>query len=664
MKQKPKKSELLQKSEVYKAALKRGLKKTTNWMKKHKKLSIAGFAVILLLLLTLGSDEETSFYTEDVTVSDVDQIVYLTGTVESDLVVDLQFKQSGTVEEVYVQEGDVVKEGDYLIELDNDELEINVARAKANLDIATAELNLEYAGPESQDISIYLADIREAEVNLSNAMQKLENTRLMNENQVISAELDIENAEIDLESAQNNYANVLESGENDGEISDQAIADAYEDARADVLDALDVVNESLFLADEFLGIDESRTEDDYENVEEETISSTEQVTLNNTYHRASDLHDEAYDAYKSIQFDWEDEAEEVDDILDSTESALLEANSFMTTLYQIAEDADPYGTVTQTDLDSLSVSYAAQKDLITAAINSIQSVQQDITNAQLGLTSSDLSSDSELNTAYSAMLDAENDLEIAQNALTELELANEIEISELEMDILVYEVKLEQEQADYAKLVASPRSVDVAALEAKVEREQADYDQALNELEDSILKAPADGVITRVNFTEGENISALTQDAATLIADKLRITTNISETDITKLEVGNTVDITFDAFPSDRNFEGTVVSIDPAETIVQGVIYYEAKIDFDPEGENVKSGMTANLEVLTGSAVGALAVPPQALNYEDGEIFVFVIEGQEKIRKTVKVGLEGDDLVEILEGLLAGEKVLIYETSR
>lgn len=644
--------------------VKKSAKKSFTWLKKNKKWAFGGAALLLLTFWLFSPNEEIEIYTGEAVLTDIDQIVYVTGTVESDLVVDLKFKQSGTVEKVYVKEGDRVEEGDYLLALDNDELEINVARAKANLDMAMADLNLEYAGPQYQDISISQAEIKEAEVNLANAKTKLENTTLLNEEEIKSAELEVKNAEITLEDAQKNYDNTVSSGATDLDISNQALEDAYEDSKADIIDALDVVSESLFIADEFLGIDNRMEEQDYEEILQNTASVNDKVNLKNGYKDSSEFYDAAYEIYDSIKFDWEDSSDEIENLLELTENSLLEAKTVLDLLYKTVEEADPYGSITQSNLDSLATSYASKQDLLTAAINSIQSVQQDIYNAKLGLDSTGISSTSGSDSAYAKLQAAENDLEIAESALSELELTNEIEISELEMEIMVYEVQLEQEQASYSKLVASPRDVDVASLIARVAGEQADYDQALNELEDSILKAPADGVVTKINLDEGENVSALTDDVATMMADKLRITTNISETDISKVSVGDNVSITFDAFSSDRDFTGEVVSIDPAETIVQGVIYYEAKIDFDPDGEEVKSGMTANLEILTESAEDVIAISPQALNYEDGEIFIFVMEGENRIRRTVKVGLQGDEMVEILEGLEAGEEVLIYENKK
>ncbi len=639
-------------------------RKIIMWPTKHKKWIFIILIVVFGFNWWLRGDEEIRFYTDEVVKSDVNQIVYVTGTVESDVVVNLKFKQLGTVESVYVKEGDRVEENDYLIELDNDKLEINANRAKANLGIARAELNLEYAGPKSQEVEIFKTKIKEAEVNLENAKRKLKNAKLVNKEEIKTAELEVDNAQIDLDKARKNRDNTESSGETDVDISNQALEDAYDDSKADIIDALDMVQEVLFLIDDFLGIDSPMDEADYSEILKDTASLQEKVDLQNSYVYSGNFYDDASDAYSSIKLSWDDENNKIEKVLDLMEDSLLEAKEAIDILYKIVEEADTYGSVTQADLNTLATTYSTKQGLLSTSIKAIKGVKQEIVNAKLGLTSTDLSSTSGFDIALAQFENAENDLKITKSALEELKIEHEIEISDLEMDITIFEVKLQKELAEYNELIAAPRSVDVASLIARIARDQADYEHTLDELNDSILKSPAGGIVTKVNLDVGENVSDVIEDAVTIMTDELRITTNISETDISKVKVGNLVDITFDAFPSDKLFTGKVVSIDPAETIVQGVVYYEAKVDFDPDGENIKSGMTANFEIMTASVDSAIAISPQALNYEDKEVFVFVIEEGEKIKRVLKTGLEGDEMIEILDGLNEGEKILIYENNK
>jgi multidrug efflux pump subunit AcrA (membrane-fusion protein) len=633
-----------------------------NFLKNKKKYIVGILAAALLAYIFLSPDQEIRFYTEQAVISDVNQIVYVTGTVESDKVVDLRFQQSGKIEKLIITEGQKVEKDDTIATLENETLEISTQRALAALNMAKADLNLEYAGPTDPEIEISKIKITETEINLENSKKKLKNTKLSNQEKIKKAELEIDNVQIALANAETSYKNTITTGGITEDLASQELEDAYEDAKAEVIEANDLVRETLYLADDFLGIDDAAEEADYQNLLQKAPLEDE-INSNNSYKYAWDKLEETETAFNEIKNTWEEQDTKIEEVLIKAEDAVIEIKDLMDTLYRILEEADQYGTVTQSDINSLASSFNSQKSSLTTILDSIQGTQQKIRSEKLELTSTGISTETDSDTALATLEDTENELEIVQSSLGQLIIQNQIEENELAMTIDVNEIKVDKAFAEHDKLIAGPRNVDIAALQAKVSREQADYNQALKELNDTTLTAPASGIITKINFEVGENITTQ-DDAVTMMADKLQITTNISETDITKVEIQDKVDITFDAFPADKIFEGEIVSIDPAETVVQGVIYYEAKIIFDPQGLDVKSGMTANLDILTESKQDVLTIPPQAINYEDNKIFVFIIQDNEKVRREIKTGLEGENQVEVLEGILEGDKVLIYENSQ
>jgi len=233
------------------------------------------------------------------------------------------------------------------------------------------------------------------------------------------------------------------------------------------------------------------------------------------------------------------------------------------------------------------------------------------------------------------------------------------------MSIDVFQVKLDRAMASYDKLIAKPRGVDLASLSAQVAQANASYAQAVKNLEDNQIQAPVDGVVTSINVDLGENIN--TNDIViVMIVDDLNITANIPESDITKVNVKDIVRIKLDAFQGAHDFTGKIISINPAETVIQGVIYYEAKIEINEPSnkkdhdlyEKIKSGMTADLEVVSESKSDVLVVSKKALHRENSEIFVYIPNGKSYKKKVVSVGLEGVEKIEILEGLKVGDKIV------
>jgi multidrug efflux pump subunit AcrA (membrane-fusion protein) len=134
----------------------------------------------------------------------------------------------------------------------------------------------------------------------------------------------------------------------------------------------------------------------------------------------------------------------------------------------------------------------------------------------------------------------------------------------------------------------------------------------------------------------------------------------ISESDIAKVSKDDQTKITLDAYGDDVEFQGKVFFIEPAETVIQNVIYYKVIVNFDPGEQNVKSGMTANVLLTTNEKNDILVIPARAIidrNSDNKTVKVF--ENNEVIEKQVNLGLEGDNgLVEIISGLKDADNII------
>ncbi len=138
--------------------------------------------------------------------------------------------------------------------------------------------------------------------------------------------------------------------------------------------------------------------------------------------------------------------------------------------------------------------------------------------------------------------------------------------------------------------------------------------------------------------------------------EEIKLEADISEVNIGKVNVGNKVKVELDSFPG-KIFDGQVVSIEPAETILDGVVYYKTQV-YIPHDISLRSGMTANLQIETGRKVGVVAVPGFAIEKVDGKSYVNKIDGENVVRTEVQIGSIGSDgLNEIVAGLSEGETV-------
>jgi HlyD family secretion protein len=184
--------------------------------------------------------------------------------------------------------------------------------------------------------------------------------------------------------------------------------------------------------------------------------------------------------------------------------------------------------------------------------------------------------------------------------------------------------------------------------------------------------APLDGVVTAVNYEIGEQFGAGGKAMIViLVNNSFNVEVDIAESNISKIKIGDEVNISFDAFPDDLILKGVVDFIEPARTLIQDVVYYKVKINFkdlnksfsELESRNLslKAGMTTNVIITTDKRDNVLQVPARAVIEEDGRRFVRVLENGEAKEKEVVTGLRGDDgLLEIMSGLKDGDLAITF----
>ena len=212
---------------------------------------------------------------------------------------------------------------------------------------------------------------------------------------------------------------------------------------------------------------------------------------------------------------------------------------------------------------------------------------------------------------------------------------------------------------------AGSTSEQIASAEAETRRAAAGVEKLRVEISKSELRSPIRGVATAVNTEIGEIVSA-NVPVITLISDaQFKIEANIPEADIAKVKSGNPARITLDAYGDDVLFNGQVVFIDPAETIIEGVPTYKTTVEFLLPDERVRSGMTANMDIIGERRENVLAVPQRAVFTRGLEKFIRILgaDGKTSQEQKVETGLRGSDgNIEILSGLKEGEKVVTFSS--
>ncbi len=188
---------------------------------------------------------------------------------------------------------------------------------------------------------------------------------------------------------------------------------------------------------------------------------------------------------------------------------------------------------------------------------------------------------------------------------------------------------------------------------AKVDGYKASIDAAT-------LKAPIDGTILDLYVAPNDWASASTQVAYLADPALTHIEARVSEVDIVRLAVGQTVRVSFDALPG-KLVTGEVVSIDQRASADMGLVIYLTEIVLDEAVPGLIQGMTATVRVLVGERDNVVAVPTVAVQYDPmGEPFVYVRSDDGAwIEAPVELGMNDGIMVEVLSGVEVGQTVRI-----
>lgn len=181
-------------------------------------------------------------------------------------------------------------------------------------------------------------------------------------------------------------------------------------------------------------------------------------------------------------------------------------------------------------------------------------------------------------------------------------------------------------------------------------------------IRERVLTAPFKGIVTAVNSDLGESVGANQIVLSLISEDDLGIEIDLPEIDSIKVLVGDSATVTLDAFGEGVEFPAKVIQVNRAETIVDGVPVYEARLMFDIKDERIASGMTAEVHIITDMREDVIAIPVRAVQTRaDQSSYVVVMKEDEEMTEIeISMGLKGSDgFVEITQGLSEGDVVII-----
>jgi len=644
-----------------------------------------------------GPSEEELVETGEVVLLDAERIIDASGTLIASQSGEIYWETSGIVAKVMVEVGDDVSKGDVLLELDPLSAPQNVIMAQADLISARKDLDA-LLNPTDLQIS-------NAQKSVADAIEELDNIENPTESSVAQANQAVADTRDALNELKSPSAAQIAAAEQ--EIASKK--DALRDQQEALDDLLNPDIEALQDALRDAKFDLARAEQDIELTGIGTATSA----LQNALDTLDDMKERQVSVQKAIDGCVVHKVEEEDDRdymqLTVTEELAYSGYTYLVgPVYQVFEETgnvlkDTYGNIVEHQLfricdSTRAVSVDGVTRTLLEANEDVSAAKERVREAELQVERTRMSNTTALDVAAKKVVDAQEDLDdalsgvdpidqalmeadvqdaagelaeseedlaslldpqvedlaVAQGNLVDAEDDLELLLSPRLTDIELAKSKLTDAEEQLQELVVGPDEDDVAVAEAKVTAAQAT-------LSSLWLEAPFDGKVVELNYLSGDSTDQSTPAVRLANTNKLLVEVSVDETEVRGVKIGQTASVTFDAL-SYVEVPALVTHIAPFGETIQGLVRYPVTVTLSEQADGIMLGMTSYVEIVTEVQKEALAVPIDAVQYDDeGEyLMVFNTSSKEQTRVTIESGVIQGDQVVVNGDLLPGQLVVIF----
>jgi HlyD family secretion protein len=246
------------------------------------------------------------------------------------------------------------------------------------------------------------------------------------------------------------------------------------------------------------------------------------------------------------------------------------------------------------------------------------------------------------------LTDAQIAYDEAVRQVNELELQHQTAQANLD----TANARLADAQRTYDRVKDGPNPDDITVLQTRIAAAQATLDMAR-------LTAPFAGTITEVDVQPGDQVAPGSLAFRLDNLDRLLVDVLVSEVDINSVQVGQTVNLTFDAI-LDKQYNGQVSEVAPVGDIIQGVVEFKVTVELTDSDQDVKPGMTAAVNIVINQINDTLLVPNRAVRVVDGQRVVYILSNGQLQEVKVTLGASSDTESQVTDGeLKVGDQIVL-----
>lgn len=190
-----------------------------------------------------------------------------------------------------------------------------------------------------------------------------------------------------------------------------------------------------------------------------------------------------------------------------------------------------------------------------------------------------------------------------------------------------------------------------------IEAARNSLEKAQEDLTKTTIVAPFDGVVSTVNVKTGSIVNTTTAMLTVIDDSNIELPAQIDETQISKVQLGQTATVTLDALPGET-FEGQVTKVATAARIEQNIPIFDVTLLLDNSSGRLRDGMSAEATITVGEVGDTVTVPSRAVSVTDGQnsLRLLQADGTTKVQEVTVVATEGLDT--IVQGVPENSKVV------
>jgi multidrug efflux pump subunit AcrA (membrane-fusion protein) len=173
----------------------------------------------------------------------------------------------------------------------------------------------------------------------------------------------------------------------------------------------------------------------------------------------------------------------------------------------------------------------------------------------------------------------------------------------------------------------------------------------------SPVLSPIEGTVTSLPIPIGSTVAPSMSIGKISTAGDLEVTVNVAERYVSRIALNQNALLSFDAYPSER-FQARVVEVSPVLNVASRTM--EAKLHLIDPDARIKIGMYARVRLITDERQDVIVVPYDALVRRSGNPYIFVVKADDTVTLVpAGEGIRVDDRIEILQGLKAGDRIVV-----